>query len=361
MAYKNKNTIHQIIKQAQYNLNQPDWDYLIGGTETETTLARNRQALDSLGFRPSVLNDVSEIDPSGSFLGQHLTIPVLLAPIGSLQKFEAGGGATAARAAGEYGIMSIASSVCTPGIEEIAAASDAPKVFQLYVRGDEKWVDDIVERVIASGYKAFCLTVDTAVVSRRERDLAKGHLLTSRSNPGDMIWQARLNWKDVERIRKTHDIPLILKGINTPADASRALDLGVDVIYVSNHGGRQLDHGPGAIDLLPEIVALAKGRAEIVIDGGFYRGADILKGLALGADAVGIGRLEAWAMAAGGVDGLLNMLDLLEWEIRTNMALLGITSLSELNESFLTRTTPVREPSVFSAFPLLNLADEGYC
>ena len=207
-------TIHEIVKAARLNLDQTNWDYLIGGSETETTVKRNRLAIDSKALRPSVLNDVSEIDTSGSILGQELVIPVMLAPIGSLQVFAEGGGATSAIAAAEAGILSIASSVCTPNLEEIAAASDAAKIYQLYVRGDEKWVDDIVTRVINSGYNGFCLTVDTAVVSRRERDIAKRVIPTSQPSPGDFTYQAKLNWTDVARIKEKFDIPLILKGIS---------------------------------------------------------------------------------------------------------------------------------------------------
>ncbi len=353
-------TLHEIVVAAKLNLGQTAWDYLIGGTETETTVRRNRLAIDTTALRPRVLNDVSTVDTSGSILGQTLSMPVMLAPIGSLQMFNEGGGAAAAIAAAESGILSIASSVCTPTIEEIAAASDAPKIYQLYLRGDEKWVDDIVQRVVSSGYIGFCLTVDTAVVSRRERDIAKRVTPTSLASPGDFSYQARMNWHDVARIKEKFDIPLILKGINRVEDAAKAVEMGVDVIYVSNHGGRQLDQGPGALDILPEIVAEVGGRAEVAIDGGFYRGTDILKAMALGANAVGIGRLEAWALAAGGVPALVRCLDILRHEITESLALCGVTRFQELDESFVSQAPASITPDVFSAFPLINLEDPGY-
>ena len=353
-------TIHEIVKAARLNLDQTNWDYLIGGSETESTVKRNRHAIDSKALRPSVLNDVSDIDTSGSILGQELVIPVMLAPIGSLQVFAEGGGATSAIAAAEAGILSIASSVCTPNLEEIAAASDAAKIYQLYVRGDEKWVDDIMTRVINSGYNGFCLTVDTAVVSRRERDIAKRVIPTSQPSPGDFTYQAKLNWTDVARIKEKFDIPLILKGINRVEDAVKAVEFGVDVIYVSNHGGRQLDQGPGAMDILPEIVTEVGGRAEIAVDGGFYRGTDILKAMALGASAVGLGRLHAWSMAAGGAPALVRCMRILKHEIATALALCGVTSFSELDDSFVVDAPVVVTPDVFSAFPLVNFDDEGY-
>ncbi len=353
-------TIHEIVKAARLRLNQTYWDYLVGGTETETTLKRNRLAIDSRALKPRVLNDVSVIDTTGSLLGIDLALPIMLAPIGSLQVFEPGGGASAAIAAAQAGVISIASSVCTPSIEEIAAASSAPKIYQLYVRGDENWVDDIIRRVIASGYIGFCLTVDTAVVSRRERDIAKRVIPTSQSSPGDFSYQARLNWGDVARIKEKFDIPLVLKGINRVEDAARAVEMGVEVIYVSNHGGRQLDQGVGTLDVLPEIVKEVGGRAQIAVDGGFYRGTDILKAIALGADVVGLGRLEAWALAAGGSPVLVRCLAILKHEIEESLALCGVTSFADLDASFVVNAPPVVQADVFSAFPLLDLEDAGY-
>ena len=354
-------TIHQIVKAAKMRLNQTSWDYLIGGTETETSLKRNRMAIESLAIRPRVLNDVNKVDTSGTILGQTLKMPVLLAPIGSLQVFEEGGGASAAIAAAEAGIMSIKSSVCEPSLEEVAAASDAPKIFQLYVRGDDDYVDGIIQRVVDSEYKAFCLTVDSAVISRRERDIAKNVVPTSQSSGhGDFSYQSGLNWSDVRRIRDKWDIPLILKGIQCVEDAVKAVEYGVDVVYISNHGGRQIDQAEGSISILPEIATEVGDKAEIIVDGGFYRGTDIVKAIALGANAVGVGRLEGWAMAAGGAPAVVNCMQILRHEIRLALALSGVTSFGELDASYVTQAPPVALPSVFSAFPLLNQEDEGY-
>ena len=349
-------TIHEIVKAARLKLDNTYWDYLIGGSETETTLKRNRYAIDKLGLLPRVLNDVSNVDTGRSLLGRELKLPVILAPIGSLQVLEAGGGATAAISAAETGVMAMASSVCEPDIEDIANASDGAKAYQLYARGDDQWMDAILERVIASGFDGFCLTVDTAVVSRRERDIAKRVMPTSQAVAvsGDMTYQAKLNWKTVERIKKQFDIPLFLKGISRVDDALKAIDLGVDVIYVSNHGGRQLDQSVGSIALLPDIVAAVNRQVPVVVDGGFYRGSDLVKAYALGATAVGIGRLEGWAMAAGGAPALTRCIQLLQREVAISMALCGVASLDELDPSFVTETDVVTESSVFSAFPLIN-------
>jgi glycolate oxidase len=169
-----------------------------------------------------------------------------------------------------------------------------------------------------------------------------------------------LNWADVQRIKEKFDIPLLIKGIHRADDAVRAVECGVDVVYVSNHGGRQLDQAPGTLDLLPDIVREIKGKAEIAIDGGFYRGTDIVKAMAMGADAVGIGRLEAWSLAAGGAPALLRCLHILHAEIREALVLCGVTSFAELDDSFVSPAQPVVEPHVLSAFPLVDITDPGY-
>ena len=346
--------IHEIVAMARQNLDETTWDYIVGGSESETTLRRNRAAIDSLGWLPKILNDVEKVDPGTTFLGQSLKMPVFLAPIGSLQLIEAGGGSSAAQAAADSGIMSVASSACEPSLEEIAAASDAPKIYQLYVRGDNEWVLDNVRRVVDAGYRAFCLTVDTAVLSRRERDIAKRVNPTSQQSIEGVKFQAGLNWTTVEMIKSKFNIPLIIKGIVHPDDVKKALDLGVDVIYISNHGGRQLDQGIGTISLLPELADLINGRATIAIDGGFYRGNDIVKAIALGADVVGLGRLEAWALAAGGVPALNRCLSILRQEIKRTMALLGVTNLSQLNSDFIRSADKVSDSGILSAFPLID-------
>ena len=355
-------TLHQIIRRAKQNLSQTLWDYVIGGTASETTLRRNRASIDSKALLPKILNDVSEIDTTVSILEKKIALPVILAPIGSLQNLVQGGGATAAIGAEKAGIMSIASSVCHPELEDIAAASNSPKIYQLYVRGDADWTDNKVQRAIDAGYTAFCLTVDSAVVSRRERDISKGVVPTSKpiSGYGDRIFQQSLNWSDVKRIKDNFDIPLIIKGINRPDDAVRAIEHGVEVVYVSNHGGRQLDHGVGSLDLLPNIVKAVGGKAEIIVDGGFYRGTDIVKAIIMGANAVGIGRLQAWALAAGGAPALVQCLNILKWEISETLSLCGVKSFEEFDESFVVSSEIVYPPGISAAFPLLNLEDEGY-
>jgi len=219
---------------------------------------------------------------------------------------------------------------------------------------------DIIARTEAAGYKAFCLTVDTQFRSRRERDVLKDFVpMGARGPDGKALpppavnLQPSLTWELVDRIKDRFKIPLVLKGIACAEDAELAVKHGVEVIYVSNHGGRQLDHARGALDTLPEVVRAVGGRATIIFDSGILRGTDILKALALGADAVGIGRLEGLAMATGGAPAVVRMLELLETEMCMNLALMGLSSLDQLNPDSVMSAEPVREPHVFSGFPLL--------
>jgi len=353
-------TLHEFIAVAHSNLTRNIWDYLVGGTETETTLARNRQALDSLALRPRVLCDVADIDLSVTLLGKRLRIPVLCAPVGSLEVFEANGAATVAAAADSFGIGMLLSSVSQPGLEATAAAGgDALKIFQLYVRGDSAWVDDYFRRAIDAGYDALCLTVDSAYYSRRERDLAKRFFRWRGAMEG-RTYQPRVTWRDVDRYKSKFKLPLVLKGIASAEDAALAIEHGVEIVYVSNHGGRQLDHGQGTMEILPEVVAAVGGRARIVVDGGISRGTDIVKALALGADAVGIGRLYVYGLAAAGAGGVVRVLELLEEELRLAMGLLGVTRPAALTPAYLRAASPTTAPGVHSAFPLLTLPPWRY-
>lgn len=351
-------TLQEIVAAARRNLAPGAWAYLAGGTETETTLRRNRQSLDALAFRPRVLNDVSQIDSHASFLGKPVRLPVMLAPVGGMESFVEGGAAAAAIGAAQFGIPQMLSSVCQPGLEATAAAADTLRVFQLYVRGDDAWVDDWVRRARDNGFSAFCLTVDSAFYSRRERDIAGRFVKPWRPSDGQGVaYQAALSWRTVKRLKDTCGMPLILKGIATAEDAAIAVEHGVEVIYVSNHGGRQLDHGLGSTAVLPEILAAVAGRAEVWVDGSYMRGSDVVKAIALGAKTVGLGRFACLGLAAAGPAGLVRALELMEEEVRICLGLLGVTSFAELTPRHVAAAPPVFEPSVLSAFPLIDLYD----
>jgi glycolate oxidase len=348
-------TLQEIVFAARSNLAPGPWNYLIGATETETTQRRNRQALDSIAFRPRVLNDVSKVDSRASFLGQSVRLPVMLAPVGGMESFAEGAAASAAKGAAEFGIPQMLSSVCQPGLEATAAAANTVRAFQLYVRGDEAWIDDYVKRAKDHGFTAFCFTVDSAFYSRRERDIAGRFVKPWRPvDTSGMTFQAALSWDQVKRYKDKHDLPLALKGIATAEDAEIAVQHGVEIVYVSNHGGRQLDHGLGSAAVLPEVLKAVNGRAEVWVDGGFMRGSDVVKAIALGARTVGLGRLACLGLAAAGVPGLVRTLELLEEEVRICLGLLGVTSFAQLTPRHVTSAMPVMEAGSLSAFPLLD-------
>lgn len=340
----------EIVIAARKNIGQGPWDYLVGGSESETTFRRNRLAFDRVAFRPRVLVDVSNIDTSTEFMGNKLRIPVLLAPIGSLQAFEPGGGATVSKAAEEFGVIHVVSTATEPGLEDIMNASAAPKIFQLYVRGDDPWVEEIVTRAGRLGYQGLAVTVDLAVESYRERPMISRYTRPSRRVGFDRSWQARLDWEKLDWIDGLTDMPLLLKGVQTAEDAEIALQHNVDTIWVSNHGGRQLDAALGSLDTLREVVPLVNGRAKIIVDGGIQRGSDILKAIAMGADAVSIGRLQAWGLAAAGQAGVVRVLEILENEMISAMGLLGITRLDELGPEYLREAERVTQPHEMSAW-----------
>ncbi len=353
-------TLHEIVQHARMNLDRGVWDYLIGAAESETTMKRNRHAFERLALRQRVMNNVSQVNTTRTLLGVQLRIPVLLAPIGSLQMFEAGGGLSAARAASAFGVMQVLSSVCQPDFESVARECPGPRIYQLYLHGSEDWTMEVFSRAKAAGYTAFCLTADTQIYSRRERDILKRWMPQSARQAGsnlprrpEITLQPAMNWELLARIRDRFGVPMIVKGIASAQDAELAVKHGVDVVYVSNHGGRQLDSGQATLDVLPEVVQAVAGRARVIFDGGILRGTDILKALALGADAVAVGRLEAMAMAAGGVDAVVRMLELLEIEMQLNLASMGLSSIDQLDASSVVPAQPVGWPSALSGFPLL--------
>ena len=327
------NTLQEMVMHARQNLSRFQWDTLCGGSDSETTLRRNRMALDSLALRQRVLVDVSKIDMTTTLLGEKLKLPVFIAPVGNfLQIADPQGAVAVARGAIAAGTTAFISTAAKPSIEEVAKSVDHPLLFQLYVRSDRAWMRGFLDRAKAAGYRAICVTVDRAYYSRRERDIINQYL--QRADSGDPRHQASLTWDDCAWIKQHTKLPLILKGIATAEDAKLAVQIGAVVVYVSNHGGRQLDHGLGTIETLPEVVAAVNGKAEVLWDGGVTRGTDVVKAIALGAKAVGVGKLQGWALAAGGEQGIVRMFELLAQEIHTTLGLMGVKSLKELNPSW---------------------------
>ena len=329
-------TLPEIRRVAHKRLSRDVWNFGAGASETEMSKRRNRRALDQLAIRQDVLVDVREIDLTTTFLGVPLSMPLMIAPMGGLILFHHQGDVEMARGASMGDTLVALSGATGWPVEDVAKAGPGPKLFQLYHHGDRTWVADLLARVEASGYISVCLTVDTQLYSRRERDIVNRYsprqAMSVAPNPRgpDPNYQARLTWADVEWLKKTTRLPVGLKGVMTARDAKRAIDAGVEVIWVSNHGGRQLDHTQATIDALPAIVDAVGGRAAIVIDGGFRRGTDVIKAVALGANVVAMGRAILWGLAADGADGVASALDILRQELRISMGLSGQTSVRKL-------------------------------
>ena len=352
-------TLHELVIKARSKLAENAWAYIIGGAETETALKRNRLAIDSLALRPRVLNDVTNIDTTAELFGSPSRLPVFLCPVGGLESFCPEGAMAVAKGASTFGVPMMLSSVSEWSASELLENSidSLSLIVQLYARDDVTGVDQWVEQSNQLALPAFCITVDSAVYGRRERDIAGRYIKPWRAKGEGRSahFQASLNWKDIERIRSKYNKQLVLKGISTREDALLAIEHGVDVIYVSNHGGRQLDHCVASASALVEIVDAVGDQATVMVDGGFCRGTDIAKALALGAKGVGLGRMMCYALAAAGAVGVERMLELLEEEYRITLGLLGVRSGDQLNQTHITNVTAIQhETALLSAFPLLE-------
>ncbi len=337
-------TIPEILPAARLALSPPAWAFSGSGPETEVTVRRNRAAFDRLALMPRVLRGVASRDLSTTYLGQRLTLPVMLAPVGSIGMFHAEGALGPARVAERVGTVSYVATNASPSLEEVRAAVEGSLVFQLYVYGDRKWLGSFLRRVENAGYDALCLTVDSPDSGQRDRRFANygshwfgrgvANFASDPEYPGSAAERQRylggLTWEDVAWVRDHWKKPLILKGVLSHLDAELAVQHGVDVVHVSNHGGRRQDQLPSTIEVLPRILQAVNGRAEVVIDSGFMRGTDVVKALAMGARAVLIGKLMIWSLAAGGEAGLERALELLKREISATMANVGASTVDQL-------------------------------
>jgi 4-hydroxymandelate oxidase len=336
-------TLPEIRRRAKKLLPLDTWNFGDGGAETEMTLRRNHRSLNRLAIRQDILVDIREIDLSTSLLGVPLSWPVAVAPMGGLILFHPQGDLEMARGASQGNTLQFLSGASGWSVEDVANASPGPKMFQLYHHGDRAWAADLIARVEDSGYHAVVLTVDVQVYGRRERDILHRYsprqAMSHAPNPRgpDPNYPERLTWDDVAWLKKTTRLPLGIKGIMTARDARRAVEAGVELIWVSNHGGRQLDHTQSSIDALPPIVDAVAGAAAIVVDGGFNRGTAVVKGLALGANVIAVGRAALWGLAADGAAGVACALGILRTELRTTMALSGQTSVKGLSPDLVFR------------------------
>jgi isopentenyl diphosphate isomerase/L-lactate dehydrogenase-like FMN-dependent dehydrogenase len=320
-------TVDELVTLARANLTTHEWDKLMGGTESETTLRRNRLGFDSIAFRPRIQSEDAAVDASATFLGHRLRAPVMAAPIGSLHVVTPDGALASARAAFRFGSVAFVSSASRASFEEIAQRVSSPMVLQLAIRGDYDWCRDTIDRARAAGYVAVCLTLDTARLGRQERQIVNNR----RPSPPEHPYRVGLTWADLDRIRASAGLPIVVKGIATAEDARLAVEHGVSAICVSNHGGHGLDHGRASIDVLPEIAQTVGNRCEVVLDGGAMGGADVVKAVARGARAVLVGKLQGIALAANGEAGLLRALEIVEAEIIACMEVLGVARVAEID------------------------------
>lgn len=377
--------VHDLREIASRRLPAGVFGYVDGAAEDERTLQANADAFASYRFRPRVLRDVSRIDPATTILGKPSALPLVLAPTGFTRIVDPEGELAVARAAARAGLPYTLSTMATRSIEEVAAASgQGRRWFQVYVWRDRDLVKDMIERAAANGYDTLMLTVDTAVLGRRERDVRRGFSLPPkigletivdgvlhpawtwrfvRSEPirfanvagrGSAVgdgstavalaefasaqFDQTLSWADVDWMRSVWDGPIVLKGIQTVEDARVAADHGVDAISVSNHGGRQLDDAPPALDLVAPVVQAVGDRVEVYCDGGVRRGSDVLKAIALGARACLIGRAYLYGLGAAGELGVDAVIAMFEADLRRTMALLGVNDVDEITTEFIERT-----------------------
>jgi L-lactate dehydrogenase (cytochrome) len=376
--------VDDLRRIARRRLPRGVFDYIDGGAEDELAMAANRSGYTRRTFRPRVLRDVSAVDPSTTLLGRRLPLPLVLAPTGFTRIADPEGELAVARAAARAEVPYALSTLSTRSIEEVAAVSDGPKWFQVYVWRDRGLVKEMVDRAAGAGFEALVLTVDSVVLGRRERDVRRGFELPPKIGLGTLLdgavhpawtwafvrsepirfanvagrsvgdgadavslaayvaaqYDQGLTWADVEWLRSIWTGPLVLKGVQTVEDARVAADSGVEAVALSNHGGRQLDRAPAPIDLVAPVADAVGDRTEIICDGGVRRGSDIVKAVALGARAVMAGRAYLYGLGAAGERGVDHVLGLLDADVRRTMALLGTPTIDDLGHHVLAPEPP---------------------
>ena len=368
--------IEDLRKIARKKLPKPLFNYIDGGADDETNVLGNSHAFDSASLVPEYLVDVAKIDTATTVLGREISMPLFLAPTGMTRLFHQDGETAVSKAAAEAGTYYSLSTVGATSIEDVAAACDGPKSFQIYVMKDRSLTREFIQRCKDANYDSLILTVDIPVAGNRERELRYGFSMPPKLNlagiagfaarPG-WVYQAlthpkailanvahkipegsskstslieyiasqfdpSVTWDDLEWMIAEWGGPFAIKGILSAADARRAVDRGVSAIMVSNHGGRQLDGSLSAFDALGPIVDEVGGECEIICDGGIRRGTHVLKALARGATACSMGRPYLFGLAAGGQAGVAKAVELLRAEIERGMGLIGCRNISEIGE-----------------------------
>lgn len=379
MALKNCHNVADLQQAAQRRLPAPMFHYIDGGSDDEWTIARNTSAFDAYQLLPEVLRDVSKIDLSTQIFGQQCALPFFLAPTGMSRLFHHGKELAVARAAEKFDTFYSLSTLGTTSLEDVAQTISKPRMCQIYILKDRGLTLEFVERCKAAEYEALCLTVDMAMAGNRERDLRTGMVMPPKfglrslwsfathphwamnlalhpdfklANVAHRVdalgsgaiglidyvnsqFDRTVTWNDVEWLRAQWDGPLVIKGVLSPSDAQKAEGIGADALIISNHGGRQLDSASAPVDLVRPFRNAISDSMQLVVDGGIRRGKDVIKALALGADACSFGKAYLYGLAAGGQPGVERALQLLKNELVRNMTLLGCTSVADLGEKHL--------------------------
>ncbi len=341
---------------ARKKLPRATWEYISTGCEGEVTLRENTEAFRRIGVLPPVLHGVGKADLSTTVLGQKIALPVMLAPVAGLRMYHPDGALAAARAAHAAGTICAVSSSAFHSAEEIGAAGDGPKWFQLYMPRDRGVAKALVERVEAAGFTAIVVTVDLG--ERKDADrrnkfgVPKAMLLKHLQDIGHRqlhdgmsqaeieafnlgAWQLSMSWEIFDWLRGITRLPLVVKGVLGSSDARRAVKEQIEAIVVSNHGGRRLDGMPATIDRMHAVAEAVNGKAELLLDSGIRRGTDVMKALALGARAVLVGRPQAWSLAAGGEAGVRQMLEYLRQELEMVMVSCGCPDVGAITADLL--------------------------
>lgn len=340
---------------AKEKLDPIDYDYYAAGGEDEVTKARNYGAWGKITIWPRFLVDVSSVRTSIDFFGEQSSLPLMVPPMAMQRLAHPDGELGLARAAHAAGLFYCITQQATTKLETICNDAPGPKIFQMYMFKDRELSENLIRRAESSGIKALVITIDSPVLGRRERDLR--NRFTPQSRGVEIVnWKdvakdnaakenkvvsavasrvggrdSGFTWTDLAWVRSVTHLPLVLKGIVHPADARAAVEHGMAAVWVSNHGGRQLDGGPSTCEALPLVVQAVGGRVPVIVDGGILRGSDVVKALALGASMVCVGRPLLWALASGGESGAKTALDMIGEEVRTAMALSGVTDVNSVS------------------------------
>jgi 4-hydroxymandelate oxidase len=329
-------SLREFEEEARRRLAPAVYDFFAGGADDEVTVRANETAFAQIGLVPRVLRGGQAREPEIALLGRRAAQPLLIAPTAFHRLAHPDGELATARAAAKAGLIMVVSMASTVAIEELAETG-ADLWFQLYIQPDLGFTEHLVRRAEAAGCAAVMVSVDSPVFGRRERDLRNGFLdlpqgmVCAHMDGRPIAFRSDLSWDHIDWLRSVTALPIVLKGIVHPQDARSAVERGVDAVAVSNHGGRQLDTVPATIELLPPVADAIGGTVPLLLDGGVRRGTDVLKALALGADAVAIGRPVLWGLAVDGEDGVARVLEMLGAEFDQALALCGCRSPGDVS------------------------------